>query len=131
MPKRAEHPLVTAIAPLLDRIDATVVPPAEQRPEDVPLRWEGELVGAVRLPGAELTGALERLVHEVETELGGELRLLDRAGKQRAVRLLEERGAFTMRKAVATIAESLGVTRFTVYNYLNRDQPEGRNSTSC
>ncbi|MGA6168423.1 helix-turn-helix domain-containing protein [Amycolatopsis magusensis] len=127
----AEHPLVTAIAPLLERLDATLVAPADQRPEDVPLRWEGELVGAVRLPGAELTGALERLVHEVEAELGGELHLLDRAGKQRAVRLLEERGAFTMRKGVASIAESLGVTRFTVYNYLNRDQPEDRNSTSC
>ncbi|AXB44273.1 helix-turn-helix domain-containing protein [Amycolatopsis albispora] len=131
MPEPAEHPLVTAIAPLLDRIDATVVAPADRRPEDVPLHWAGELVGAVRLPGAELTGALERLVHEVETELGAELHRLDRAGKQRAVRLLEERGAFTMRKAVATIAESLGVTRFTVYNYLNRDHNENGNSTSC
>jgi uncharacterized protein YqgV (UPF0045/DUF77 family) len=64
---------------------------------------------------------LERLIEEVEAQLGGRLAGLDRAGKQRAVRLLEERGAFAMRKAVVTIAGALGVTRFTVYNYLHRE----------
>ncbi|MEU3271716.1 helix-turn-helix domain-containing protein [Saccharomonospora sp. NPDC006951] len=64
---------------------------------------------------------LDRIVRDVETELGGPLGELDRKGKQRAVRLLEERGAFQLRKAVATVAEALGVTRFTVYNYLNRE----------
>ncbi|HKS43974.1 MAG TPA: helix-turn-helix domain-containing protein [Amycolatopsis sp.] len=64
---------------------------------------------------------LARLIQDVEGQLGGRLSELDRPGKQRAVRLLEERGAFAMRKAVVTIAEALGVTRFTVYNYLNRD----------
>jgi predicted transcriptional regulator YheO len=38
------------------------------------------------------------------------------------VRLLEERGAFTYRKSAETVAEALNVTRFTVYNYLNRDR---------
>ncbi|HET6504932.1 MAG TPA: helix-turn-helix domain-containing protein [Amycolatopsis sp.] len=77
--------------------------------------------------GAEADGdspphTLSRLIRQVETQLGGRLPDLDRAGKQRAVRLLEERGAFEMRKAVVTIAEALGVTRFTVYNYLNRQE---------
>ncbi|WP_199430333.1 helix-turn-helix domain-containing protein [Qaidamihabitans albus] len=63
---------------------------------------------------------LDRLVREVEAEVGSPLAELDRPGKQRAVRLLEERGAFQLRKSVAAIAEALGVTRFTVYNYLNR-----------
>ncbi|NKQ56444.1 DNA-binding protein [Amycolatopsis sp. K13G38] len=63
---------------------------------------------------------LDRLIREVEARLGGNLAELDRPGKQQAVRLLEERGAFAMRKAVVTVAEALGVTRFTVYNYLNR-----------
>jgi uncharacterized protein YqgV (UPF0045/DUF77 family) len=63
---------------------------------------------------------LERLIREVEAQLGDRLADLDRTDKQRAVRLLEERGAFAMRKAVVTIAAALGVTRFTVYNYLNR-----------
>ncbi|KFU80406.1 helix-turn-helix domain-containing protein [Amycolatopsis lurida] len=79
-------------------------------------------------PAAELRSALElhnalaRLIGDVERELGGRLDTLDRAAKQRAVRLLKERGAFGLRKSVSTVAEALGVTRFTVYNYLNRDQ---------
>ncbi|MEV6608409.1 helix-turn-helix domain-containing protein [Kutzneria sp. NPDC051319] len=67
-------------------------------------------------------GALDRVLAEVEAEFGGPLSSLSRADKQRAVRLLEERGAFEMRKSVPTVAEALGVTRFTVYNYLNRSQ---------
>ncbi|MEU0465616.1 helix-turn-helix domain-containing protein [Amycolatopsis sp. NPDC006131] len=64
---------------------------------------------------------LERLIADVERSLGTRLADLDRSGKQRAVRLLEERGAFAMRRAAPTVAEALGVTRFTVYNYLNRE----------
>lgn len=75
---------------------------------------------------AEPAGAppttLERLIADVERELGARLADLDRPGKQRAVRMLEERGAFAMRKAAPTVAEALGVTRFTVYNYLNRER---------
>ena len=65
-------------------------------------------------------GPLDRVIAEVEAELGGPLSGLSRADKQRAVRLLEERGAFEVRRSVPAVAEALGVTRFTVYNYLNR-----------
>jgi uncharacterized protein YqgV (UPF0045/DUF77 family) len=75
----------------------------------------------VELPEAAPETALERLIKSVEAELGGDLAGLDRPGKQRAVRLLEERGAFAMRRSAVTVAEALGVTRFTVYNYLNRE----------
>jgi uncharacterized protein YqgV (UPF0045/DUF77 family) len=76
----------------------------------------------VELPDPTPETALDRLIKGVETELGGNLAELDRPAKQQAVRLLEERGAFAMRKSVVTVAEALGVTRFTVYNYLNRDK---------
>jgi uncharacterized protein YqgV (UPF0045/DUF77 family) len=72
-------------------------------------------------PVGEPVNVLDQLVRQVEHELGSPLAELDRPGKQRAVRLLEERGAFQLRKSVAAVAEALGVTRFTVYNYLNRD----------
>lgn len=68
-------------------------------------------------PGSVLDG----MVRQVESELGARLSELDRPAKQRAVRLLDERGAFQVRRGVAEVAELLGVTRFTVYNYLNRD----------
>ncbi|MEO6411235.1 MAG: helix-turn-helix domain-containing protein [Pedococcus sp.] len=68
----------------------------------------------------DFTGGLARLIASVEDELGGALAALPRAEKQHAVRLLEERGAFEMRRSAETVAEALGLTRFTVYNYLNR-----------
>lgn len=66
-----------------------------------------------------LRGALERLIGFVERELGCRLSELDRDGKQRAVRLLDEAGAFTLRRSVEDVADALGVSRITVYNYLN------------
>ncbi|GAA1976712.1 helix-turn-helix domain-containing protein [Amycolatopsis minnesotensis] len=73
-------------------------------------------------PTAGDTSVLDGFVRAVEAELGTRLGDLDRPGKQRAVRLLEEHGAFQLRKSVAAVAEALGVTRFTVYNYLHRDE---------
>lgn len=117
------HPLATAIAPLLEQIGATAVPVEQRGPGDVVLSWEGVSVLAVRLPGDELTTALERMIKTVESELGAPLPELPRQEKQRAVRLLEERGAFTLRKSAESVAKALGVSRFTVYNYLNRERP--------
>lgn len=120
MPER--HPLLDAIAPLLARIDGEVVEPADLRPGDVPLRWEGVTVAGVRLPPEDAAGAtsLEELIAEVAADVGAPLADLPREEKQRAVRLLEERGAFAYRRSAETIAEALGVSRFTIYNYLNR-----------
>lgn len=115
------HPLATAITPLLERIGATTVAADEREPGDVVLYWEGSPALAVRLPDEEITSALDRMIRAVETELGARLPDLPRADKQRAVRLLEERGAFTLRKSVESVAKALGVSRFTVYNYLNRE----------
>ena len=83
---------------------------------------------AVRLPPkpAEKTseraadGGVQSLLADVAAELGGPLRDLSRHDKQQAVLLLESRGAFEYRKSAEIVAEALGVTRFTVYNYLNR-----------
>lgn len=66
-----------------------------------------------------LHGALDRLIESVERELGGKLPHLGREDKQRAVRLLDEAGAFTLRRSVEDVADALGVSRITVYNYLN------------
>jgi predicted transcriptional regulator YheO len=63
---------------------------------------------------------VQGLLAEVADELGGPLRELSRTDKQQAVLLLEARGAFEYRKSAEIVAEALGVTRFTVYNYLNR-----------
>ena len=120
--------LAEALAPLLRRVGGEVVPPGTARPDDVAVALDGGPVVHVRLPGAgddavesaDLSDGLARLIADVERELGGPLDQQPRTGKQLAVRLLEERGAFEMRRSAETVAEALGVTRFTVYNYLNR-----------
>lgn len=120
--------LLAALGPLLERVGGEVVR-ARPQPGDVPVEWAGGVAFHVRVgedarpggePVADLSDGLARLIEDVEGELGGPLSVLPRAEKQQAVRLLEERGAFEMRRSAETVAEALGVTRFTVYNYLNR-----------
>lgn len=111
------HPLVAAVKPLLDAVGATLIGADERSAGDVPLVWDGKVVAAVRL--APLHGALDRLIEQVEREVGGRLPVLSREEKQRAIRLLDERGAFTLRRAVEDVADAMGVSRITVYNYLN------------
>jgi hypothetical protein len=67
---------------------------------------------------ANLEDALERLIAQGEAHVGKPLDEMTRAEKQQLVRYLDERGAFQLRKAVEGVAEMLGVSRFTVYNYL-------------
>lgn len=117
MSARKPHPLITAVEPVVDAVGAKIVSTDDTEPSDVPLVWDGEVVGAVRMP--PLHGALDRLIDTVETELGAPLPLLAREDKQRAVRLLDERGAFILRRAVEDVADAMGVSRITVYNYLN------------
>ncbi|MBV2156219.1 helix-turn-helix domain-containing protein [Kitasatospora sp. SUK 42] len=119
MTEHVEHPLAAAIKPLLDAVGAVPVPLDEAKAEDVVLEWEGAPAVAVRLP--HLSSALDRLLAEMTRQFEGRpLAELDRLEKQRVVALLEERGAFTVRHGVETVASALGVSRFTVYNYLNR-----------
>jgi HTH domain len=118
---RLDHPLLHAMIPVADALGASLVVAAEVDSADIPLRWGGELVGGLRLP--QLHGALSRLIEQVERELGGHLRELSREDKQRAVRLLDERGAFLLRRSVEDVADALCVSRITVYNYLNAIRP--------
>lgn len=114
-----EHPLVAAVKPLVDAMGAELLVPAQAEADDVVLAWEGEDVLAVRLP--QLSESLDHILAAMERRHGMPLAELDRKAKQEAVRLLEARGAFSVRHGVETVAGALGVSRFTVYNYLNRE----------
>jgi hypothetical protein len=112
-----QHPLLTAVKPILDAVGAQLISVDDARISDMALEWDGEIIAAVRLP--RLQGALERLIEQVEKELGARLPDLSRNNKQLAVKLLDQRGAFTLRRAVEDVADAMGVSRITVYNYLN------------
>ncbi len=78
---------------------------------------QGEQPGNTQLDN--LHGALERLIASVEHELKAPLADLDREQKQVAVRRLAENGAFLLRKSVEEVADQMGVSRMSIYNYLN------------
>jgi predicted transcriptional regulator YheO len=82
----------------------------------------------MRLP--DLQGALGRLIGRVERELGGRLPDLSREDKQRAVRMLDEAGAFTLRRSIEDVADAMGVSRITIYNYLNAMHANGSGRSS-
>ncbi|WTL45321.1 helix-turn-helix domain-containing protein [Streptomyces sp. NBC_01497] len=115
-----DHPLVAAVRPLVDAMGGEILRPADAGPDDVVLSWEGAGVLAVRLP--QLADSLDHILAALERVHGMPLADLDRRTKQTVVRGLEARGAFSVRHGVETVASALGVSRFTVYNYLNRDK---------
>ncbi len=119
MSERTAHPFVEAVRPLADALGGVLLPPDEARGDDVVLRWEGEPVVAVRLP--HIADSLDHILADLQRRYGRPLAELDRREKQTVVRILEERGAFSVRHGVETVASALGVSRFTVYNYLNRE----------
>jgi hypothetical protein len=114
-----EDPFVTAVKPLVDAMGGEMLPPEQAGADDVVLSWEGADVIAVRLP--QLADSLDHILAALERKRGKPLADLDRKAKQEVVRILEARGAFSVRHGVETVACALGVSRFTVYNYLNRE----------
>jgi uncharacterized protein YqgV (UPF0045/DUF77 family) len=104
----------TVVAAVADLVGTAITSGAKR----VSLQVVGEEADASLHVGG-LHDALDRMVHQVESDLGSSLAELDREGKQAAVRLLDERGAFLLRKAIEDVADTMGVSRITIYNYLN------------
>ncbi|MFM9614452.1 transcriptional regulator [Streptomyces sp. V2] len=119
-PAASPDAFITAVKPLVDAIGGELVPADEAGPDDVVLTWSGADAVAVRLP--QLADSLDHILAAMERKLGKPLADLDRKAKQEIVRTLEARGAFAVRHGVETVASALGVSRFTVYNYLNREK---------
>lgn len=120
MTSQGDDPFVTAVKPLVDAMGGEMLPPGKAGPDDVVLSWQGADIVAVRLP--QLADSLGHILAAMERTQGKPLAELDRKAKQQVVRALEARGAFSVRHGVETVASALGVSRFTVYNYLNREK---------
>ncbi len=116
----SKHPLLEALSPLVDILGIQILDKHEMSESDLHLIWEGEVVGGVRRHN--LNGALTRLLSAVEVEMNLKVEDMDRIQKQQAVALLNEWGVFNLRKSVESVAEALEVSRFTVYNYLERSE---------
>ena len=77
------------------------------------------------IPIPSIRDALDDILRMAEREIGTVASEWDRNEKQRVVRMLDERGAFLLRGAVDDIARIMGVSRITIYNYLNALESEG------
>jgi hypothetical protein len=120
MSAAGEESFIAGVKPLVDAMGGELLPPDEAGADDVVLSWAGADVVAVRLP--QLADSLDHILAAMERKRGRPLADLDRRAKQEVVRTLEARGAFSVRHGVETVAGALGVSRFTVYNYLNREK---------
>ena len=115
MQDTSTHPVFVAIEPLLGIVGGEVVPADEITTGDIPIVWDGAAIGGVRL--GSLTDALDRMVGHIEAELGAPLPELSRTAKQDAIRMLDEQGAFLLRKSIDDVADRMGVSRITINNY--------------
>ncbi len=104
-----------AVQPIVEFLGGSLV--SEGGHGELPIERGGAVIAHVR--SSELHGALERLIDTVERDAGADLGSMDRAQKQVAVRTLDEQGAFLLRGAVDRIARAMGVSRVTLYSYLN------------
>ena len=68
--------------------------------------------------GTDLGDMLDTMIAECEYRMGMDAEKMKREQRIGVVRFLEERGAFQVRNSAAIVAERLGVTRKTIYNYL-------------
>lgn len=59
------------------------------------------------------------LVERAVASVGVPVELMKKSHKTRVVRLLDDAGLFLIRDSVDHLADALGVTRYTIYNYLN------------
>lgn len=64
------------------------------------------------------------------SELNGNLRVSRKQAKLAAVRKMQDRGMFIVKGGIEKAAAALGVTRYTIYNYLDEIRDEQSGSTS-
>ncbi|MFD7656870.1 aminotransferase class V-fold PLP-dependent enzyme [Actinosynnema sp. NPDC059797] len=111
---------VPAAAPAAPPAAATA--PAPAAPAAVPTAAPAPVPTPVRpvevFPGDVET--LQRLLVERAVEsVGVPVELMKKSHKSQVVRVLDEAGLFLIRDSVDHLAGVLGVTRYTIYNYLN------------
>ena len=69
--------------------------------------------------GQDVNGILEELLEEAQLRAGKSAAAMNRAEKKETVRFLDERGAFLIAKSGPRVCGLLGISKFTLYNYLD------------
>jgi predicted transcriptional regulator YheO len=79
----------------------------------------------------DMQGTIHSLLIETMQEMGTDTPILTRDEKVNLIARLDEKGVFQVKKAVPILAEELGLSRSTVYNYLGEARGERELSESA
>jgi predicted transcriptional regulator YheO len=77
----------------------------------------------------DMAQMVETMIAECAYQIGKPLSMMTKGDRVRVVNMLEERGAFQLRKSVPLVAKRLGVTEKTIYNYLAELEVERRGAS--
>jgi predicted transcriptional regulator YheO len=72
---------------------------------------------------------LTEMISAAEKEIGHPVSVMQREDREAFIRLLEARGAFTIRRSVPTVASFLGISRAALYKNLDNIRNGRKNST--
>ncbi len=117
-------------------LDVTEVAKAQKVLEDLTSSLRGVIDEGFETSVDE---ALSLLINEAIRTTGKESDAMDREDRIRVIYLLESKGAFLIRYSIDRVAESLNISKFTVYNYLeevksrrgiNQESPQEKQSAS-
>ena len=74
----------------------------------------------------DIQGTIHAILRETVHEIGAELPIMSKEDKIDLIARLDDKGTFQVKRAVPLIAEELGLSRSTIYNYLTeaRDKSE-------
>lgn len=67
----------------------------------------------------DVNSLLDELINQADLSVGVPAPLMNREEKIRAIQFLNEAGAFLITKAGDRIAEHFGISKYTLYNYVN------------
>lgn len=91
------------------------------------VRTDGALVSDEEVPEAahpqkDLETLIRSMIDNSIAEVGKPIALMNKEEKSAVVAALDENGLFVIRGAVERVAHALGISRFTVYNYLRESR---------
>lgn len=73
---------------------------------------------------------METLLHETANRIGKSAREMTKDDKVAAVRYLDAKGIFLIKKSVDKVARFFGISKFTLYNYLEEGRENGNNESA-
>ena len=81
----------------------------------------------VEIDRKDVMSILSELIDNAATEIGIPAAAMDRQSRLRLVDFLDEKGAFLVKGSVDLVGQALGVSRFTVYNYIDETRASRQN----